>query len=134
MSETPNEKKLREVHSQLNDRMSWLFTHIASTLLNTKVAVRNGTKGQETSVATELAWLPDNFRGIRNLLADVIGKLAGLQAAVEALGKRQGIDPAELAKVIDAAVEKSADKHLSEIGNYQLVRVEAPAPATEEKK
>lgn len=77
-----------------------------------------------TSLAAFIGWID---AGLHNLMAGINAAnstLAGLQAAVEALGKRQGIDPAELSKLIDSAVEKSADKHLGDLGTYQLMKVE----------
>lgn len=83
------------------------------------------TAGRKTtSLAAFVGWIDAGLHNLMNGINTVIVGLAGLQAAVEALGKVQGIDPVELAKVIDAAVEKSADKHLGELGTYQLTKVE----------
>ena len=67
IADVDNKTKLKQSWSQLNDKGSWLFTHIANTLLDTKIPVRNGTKDQKTSLRTELAWLPDNFRALHDL-------------------------------------------------------------------
>lgn len=82
-------------------------------------------------------------KGARNTvtLAGVIGWLdsalhqlitgqAAILAAVKSISTNQGTDPAALAKVIDEAVERAADKHLADIGTYELRRVESPAAET----
>jgi hypothetical protein len=69
MAEPSNVEKLKQSWSQLNNQGSWLFTWIASTILDTKIPVMNGKKDQKTSLRTELAWLPDNFKALHNLNA-----------------------------------------------------------------
>lgn len=80
-----NVEKLDQSWSQLNNKASWLFTWIASTILDTKIPVMNGTKDQKTSLRTELAWLPDNFKALHNLNARFhpgkVGK-EGVSAAI----------------------------------------------------
>lgn len=59
---------LKQSWSQLNDKGSWLFTHIANTLLDTKIKKMGGagTTG-DTTLRAELAWLADNFKALHSL-------------------------------------------------------------------
>lgn len=61
-----NQTKLDQTHSQLNDRASWLFTHIAATLLGYAFDVAEGAKGAKTTLQREVSYLPANFKLIRD--------------------------------------------------------------------
>ncbi|MET4061534.1 hypothetical protein ABIB35_003107 [Arthrobacter sp. UYP6] len=122
-----NVEKLDQSWSQLNNKASWLFTHIASTILDTKIPVTNGTKGQTTNLRTELAWLPDNFKALHALAlrfrpgksgayhdGDLYGMLrrtesntavtAQLVSALKAVAGGESFDEAKLLAGIDHTV------------------------------
>lgn len=69
MANPNNKTMLLQAWSQLNDKGSWLFTHMANILLDTKIPVMGGTKGQQTTLRTELAWMNDNFKALHTLAA-----------------------------------------------------------------
>lgn len=69
MANPNNKTMLAQTWSQLNDKKSWLFTHIANTILDTPIPVRNGTKDQKTTLRTEMAWNADNFKAVHGLNA-----------------------------------------------------------------
>ena len=77
-------------------------------------------KRNTVTLAAVIGWLDS---GIHQLLTGQ----AAILAAVKAISANQGTDPATLAKVIDEAVSRAADKHLADIGTYELRRVETPA-------
>lgn len=67
MAEPSNVEKLKQSWNQLNDKGSWLFTHIANTLLDTKIKKMGaGAKG-DTTVRGEIAWIADNFKALHSL-------------------------------------------------------------------
>lgn len=74
-----NEEMHHQNHSQLNNRGSWFFTHIADVVLGRKFGVSEGAKGAETSLQTEVSYLPANFRGLREKL-DALTKSAATPA------------------------------------------------------
>lgn len=76
------------------------------------------------TLAAVVGWLDSGINGIFRAVGEVKAAVDGLTAAVKALSEKQGMDPAELAKTIDAAVSKSADKYLSDIGTYELRKVD----------
>lgn len=80
-------------------------------------------KGQRNTVSlgTMIGWLDSGIHNLMTAIKANGAKLDGLQAAVTELGKRQGIDPNELAKLVDAAVKQSIKDSL---GTYELTRVE----------
>lgn len=134
-----NDEKFQDVHHQLTNKAAWFWNYIAENVLHYQVAWysydgKQPAQGRRTvSLATVIGWLDTGISRILNGVADVSAKLDGLTAAVRTLGERQGVDPAALAKIINDAVERAADKHLADIGTYELRRVETPAaePAPE---
>lgn len=76
------------------------------------------------TLAAVIGWLDSGINGIFRAVGEVKAGVDGLTAAVKALGEKQGIDPTELSQLIDAAVSKAADKHLSDIGTYELRKVD----------
>lgn len=116
-----NQQKLDQTHSQLNVKESWLFTHIASTLLNTPVSMK-GRKG-ETSLAVELAWLPENFASVRNVIAENTAVQKNLVAAIAALAKGEKFDEAKLLAGVQAAAQAGVKAAIDSIETTTTVNV-----------
>ena len=70
-----------------------------------------------TTLAAFLGWIDSGLNTLMRGIADTKASVDGLNAAVKALSEKQGIDPAELERLISEAVTKSA-------GKYELRRVE----------
>lgn len=130
MAEPSNVEKLKQSWNQLNDKGSWLFTHIAITLLDTKIKKMGaGAKG-DTTLRGEIAWIADNFKALHSLNArfragksgswtegDLYGILrrteyntavtAQLVSALKAVAGGESFDEAKLLSGIDKTVRKA---------------------------
>lgn len=125
MAEPSNVEKLKQSWNQLNDKGSWLFTHIANTLLDTKIKKMGaGAKG-DTTVRGEIAWIADNFKALHSLndrfgagksgvrfdgdlygmLRRTEGNTAVIQNLVKALANVSGGESFDQAKLL-AGIEK----------------------------
>ena len=123
-----NQKKFDDMYWQTCDKKSWFWGHMAAVIMNYQVPWygfdgKTQPKGQRNTISlgTMIGWLDSGISNIINAVKANGAKLDGLQAAVAELGKRQGIDPNELAKLVDAAVKQSVKDSL---GTYELTRVE----------
>lgn len=83
-------------------------------------------KGSRNTVtlAGVIGWFDTGLNTLMRGINQANEGIAGLTAAVKALSEKQGIDPAALEQLIDKAVSEAADKHLSDIGTYELKKVE----------
>lgn len=129
--EQENLRKFKDIYWQTCDKASWFWGHIAESVLYHPVKWygydgKDQPEGSRStiSLATMLGWFDTAITGVSNKVQEVSGKLDGLIEAVKALGEKQGVDPAKLEALIGEAVERAADKHLAEIGTYELRRVE----------
>ena len=77
-----------------------------------------------TTLASVLGWLDAGLNNLMTGINKANEGIAGLTAAVKALSEKQGVDPAALEQLIDKAVSEAAEKHLSDIGTYELRKVE----------
>lgn len=77
---------LKQSWSQLNDKGSWLFTHIANTVLDTKIKKMGGDAKGDTTVRGEIAWIADNFKALHNLNARFRPGIAKVQTEGDLLG------------------------------------------------
>lgn len=121
MSEPTNIQKLKQSWSQLNDKNSWLFTHMADTLLNRPVGMK-GRKG-DTSLAVELAWLPENFASVRNVIAENTAVQKNLVAAIAALAKGEKFDEAKLLAGVQAAAQAGVKAAIDSIETTTTVNM-----------
>lgn len=120
-----NQQKLDETHSQLNLKHSWLFTHIADTILSREIPWfgydgKTQPPGQRgtTTLRAFLGWIDSGLNAVMRALNDIKASVDGLTAAVKATNAQPGIDSSELERLIAEAVQKSA-------GTYELRKVEA---------
>ena len=83
-------------------------------------------KGQRstTTLGAFLGWIDSGLNTLMTGINKANEGIAGLTAAVKALSEKQGVDPVALSQLIDKAVSDAADKHLSDIGTYELRKVE----------
>lgn len=112
-----NQSKFNDIVYQITDRTSWMWSYIAQHVMNYEVPWygfdgKQPPEGQRRSVTlgTVIGWLDTG-------LTQIINGNAAILAAVKAQSEKQGIDPAELERIITEAVRKSA-------GTYELRKVE----------
>ena len=77
-----------------------------------------------TTLAAFIGWIDSGLNTLMRAVNNANEGIAGLTAAVKALSEKQGVDPAALEQLIDKAVSEAAAKHLSDIGTYELRKVE----------
>lgn len=122
-----HKEMLKQSWSQLNLRESWLFTHIANTILDTKVPVMHGTKDQKTTLRTELSWLVDNFKALHNLNARFRPGIDKVQTEGDLLGILRRAESNSAAAATAAATQATEIAHLT-------AKVEALAQAVKAKE
>lgn len=126
-----NQDMFTQIHGLLTNKASEFFSNVARAIMNyplpwfgfdgkTQPAGARNT----TNLGAFLGWIDSGLNNLSTGIGEIKVALAGLQAAVAALGKQQGIDPKELTRIVDEAVGAAADKHLGTIGTYELRKVE----------
>lgn len=103
------------------------ITQLPDNIVYKKVARydADGSKNpRDTSLGSFLSWIDAGLNNLMTGINKANEGIAGLTAAVKALSEKQGVDPVALEKLINTAVEKAADKHLADIGTYELRKVE----------
>lgn len=135
-----NDEKFQIFYGLLTNKGSEFFSNAARAIMNYPIPWYgfDGKKQPEgarntTNLAAFVGWIDAGIATLNNGINTVNtgvnelkSTLAGVKAAVEALGKQQGIDPKEMARIVDEAVEKSADKHFGDLdlGTYEFRKVE----------
>lgn len=135
-----NQDMFTQIHGLLTNKASEFFSNVARAIMNyplpwfgfdgkTQPAGARNT----TNLGAFLGWIDAGIATLNSAINTVNtgvnelkSTLAGVKAAVEALAKQQGVDPKEMARIVDEAVEKSADKHFGDLnlGTYEFRKVE----------